>query len=174
MARKRIASIAAAASAAALMTVAGATSAHAEGVGVGGGGRPVTREPNMPTTWTFAAGEVCPFKTTIVDLVNQTTTLVFPNGESRGSGRLVEKITNDETGKTVTRNISGPGASTYGPNGEWILTLTGSSIFWAYDGTDTTGKVGKGLFIGHGPLVYVDLMLVKAPPSFENLCDTVG
>ena len=174
MGRKRIASIAAAASAAALMTAVGAISAHAEGVGVGGGGRPVTREPNMPTTWTFAAGEVCPFKTTIVDIVNQTTTLVFPNGESRGNGRLVERITNVDTGKTVTRNISGPGASTYGPNGEWILTLTGSSIFWAYDGTDATGTVGKGLFIGHGPLVYVDLILVQAPPSYENLCETVG
>ena len=174
MGRKRIASIAAAASAAALMTAVGANSAHAEGVGVGGGGRPVTREPNMPTTWTFAAGEVCPFKTTIVDIVNQTTTLVFPNGESRGTGRLVERITNVDTGKSVTRNISGPGASTYGPNGEWILTLTGSSIFWAYDGTDATGTVGKGLFIGHGPLVYVDLILVQAPPSYENLCETVG
>ena len=174
MARKRIASIAAAASAAALMTAVGAISAHAGGVGVGGGGRPVTREPNMPTTWTFAAGEVCPFKTTIVDIVNQTTTLVFPNGESRGTGRLVERITNVDTGKSVTRNISGPGASTYGPNGEWILTLTGSSIFWAYDGTDATGTVGKGLFIGHGPLVYVDLILVQAPPSYENLCETVG
>jgi hypothetical protein len=174
MARKRIASMAAAASAAALMTVAGAISASAEGVGVGGGGKPVTREPNMPTSWTFAAGEVCPFKTEIVDIVNQTTTLVFPNGESRGSGRLVERITNLETGKTVTRNISGPGASTYGPNGEWILTLTGSSIFWAYDGTDATGTLGKGLFIGHGTLRYVDLILVKAPPNYENLCETVG
>jgi hypothetical protein len=63
-------------------------------------------------------------------LVNETYSRTFPSGESRIAGRLVEHITNDETGESVVRNISGPGASTYGPNGEWILTLTGSSIFW--------------------------------------------
>ena len=173
MLRNPIRTLAVAAGAAALLGVVGAASSLAEGVGVGGGGKP-TLAPNMPTSWHFEPGEVCSFEVMIEDIVNETKTLAFPNGESRGSGRLLERITNLETGKSVVRNISGPGASTYGPNGEWILTLTGASIFWAYDGTDTTGEVGKGLFIGHGPLVYVDLRLVQAPPSYENLCETVG
>jgi hypothetical protein len=173
MGRKRIASIAAAASRGCADDCGRRHVAHAEG-----SRRRRRRPAGDPRTehandLDLRAGEVCPFKTTIVDIVNQTTTLVFPNGESRGTGRLVERITNVDTGKTVTRNISGPGASTYGPNGEWILTLTVLDLL----GVRRNGRYGdcrQGLFIGHGPLVYVDLILVQAPPTYENLCETVG
>ena len=174
MLRKRFSTIAAAAGAAVLMAVAGATSSHAEGIGAGGGGRPVTVPPGMPTTWTFEAGDVCPFKATIADIVNESTGRAFPSGETLFTGRLKERITNDETGKTVVRNISGPGNSTFGPNGEWILTLSGSSIFWIADGNDPDGLIGNGLYISHGPVVFVDLVLVQPPASYENLCETVG
>jgi hypothetical protein len=176
MLRKRAFSIAAATSAAAVMTVAGATSSHAEGVGPGGGGQPGPRTPpTMLNTYTFPAGDVCPFQTTIADVVNQSYGRTFPSGETLFTGQIKERITNDETGKTVYRNISGPGNSTFGPNGEWILTLTGISIFWIEkDAGDATGTLNEGLFIGHGPIVYVDLVLTRAPASYENLCETVG
>lgn len=175
MFRPRIVSIAAAAGAAALITVMGASPSTANGVGVGGSGRPGPRVPGEITTHSFVAGEVCPFPVTIIDIVNETSSRTFPDGSSLSTGRLVERITNDETGEYVVRNISGPGASTYGPNGEWTLTLTGSSIFWIIKEIgDATGTLNEGLFIGHGPLVYVDLLLVQAPPRYENLCETLG
>jgi hypothetical protein len=131
--------------------------------------------PGEITSYTFAAGEVCPFHTTITNVVNATYSRTFPNGDSLSTGRLVERITNDETGESVVRNISGPGASTYGRNGEWTLTLTGASIFWIIKEIgDATGTLNEGLFIGHGPVVYLDLKLVQAPPHYENLCETLG
>ena len=130
--------------------------------------------PGEITTHHFVAGEVCSFPVTIIDMVNETHSRTFPDGSSLSTGRLVERITNDETGEDTVRNISGPGASTYGPNGEWTLTLTGSSIFWIIKEIgDATGTLNEGLFIGHGPLVYVDLQLVQAPPHYENLCETL-
>ena len=175
MFRSRTVSIAAAAAAAALITALGASPSSANGVGVGGSGRPGPRVPGEITTYHFVAGEVCSFPVTIIDIVNETHSRTFPDGSSLSTGRLVERITNDETGDYVDRNISGPGASTYGPNGEWTLTLTGSSIFWIIKEIgDATGTLNEGLFIGHGPLVYVDLLLVQAPPRYENLCETLG
>ncbi|HEU4997572.1 MAG TPA: hypothetical protein VFT68_01395 [Lapillicoccus sp.] len=174
MLRNPIRTIAVTTGAAALMTLTAAASSHAEGIGAGGGGKPVTIPSGMPTTWTFGAGDVCPFKTTIIDIVNESTGRAFPSGETLFTGRLKERITNDETGRTVVRNISGPGNSTFGPNGEWILTLSGSSIFWISDGHDPDGLIGNGLYISHGPVVFVDLVLVQPPASYENLCETVG
>lgn len=165
---------AAVATAAALMTVAVAAPSHAEGVGAGGGGKPVTIPPGMPTTWTFEAGDVCPFKTTIADIVNESTGRAFPSGETLFTGRLKERITNDTTGKSVVRNISGPGNSSFGPNGEWILTLSGTSIFWLRDENDPKHLFHKGLYISHGPVVFVDLVIVQPPASYEDLCQTVG
>ena len=164
----------AAASAAALMSISGASSSQADGIGAGGGGKPVTIAPGMPSSRTFEAGDVCPFKISIADIVNNSYGRAFPSGETLFTGQLKESITNNESDTTVTRNISGPGNSTYGPNGEWILTLSGSSIFWIQDENDPNHLIGNGLYISHGPVVFVDLVLVQPPASYENLCKTVG
>ena len=116
MFRPRIVSIAAAAGAAAALSIMGASPSTANGVGVGGGGRPGPRVPGEIKSHSFVADEVCSFPVTIIDVVNETSSRTFPNGSSLSTGRLVERIT--ATGEYVVRNISGPGASTYGPNGE--------------------------------------------------------
>ena len=174
MLRIRTFSIAAAASTAAVICVLGASASQAQGIGAGGGGKPVTIAPGMPSSHIFEAGAVCPFRTTIADTVNNQYGRAFPSGETLFGGQLKESITNNETGESVTRNISGPGNSSYGPNGEWILTLSGSSIFWIQDENDPKNLIGNGLYISHGPVLFVDLVLVQPPASYENLCETLA
>jgi Tol biopolymer transport system component len=173
MARTRIASIAAAASAAALMTVAGATSAYAEGIGVPGGGQPVMVDlHNDPMI--FPAGTVCPFQVTVADVDTNATGKVYDNGTIKGTGRLFTSITNDLTGESVVRNISGPGQIYTDSAGLIHFILNGASLNWVTEGMDATGTVDVGLYIRHGSVVYDGFTLVSYTGTAENLCETLA
>jgi hypothetical protein len=142
---------------------------------VGGGGKPGPREfveSGLPIT--FKAGAACDFAVTIEEVANKEFSRTFPNGNILTTGQLVVRVINDGTGEALVRNISGPTLATTGPNGEQVLILSGSSLSPVFEGNDSTGKVGKGLFVFHGPTVFTDFKLTDVSGDFENLCETLA
>lgn len=142
---------------------------------VGGGGKPGPREfveSGLP--FTLAAGLACDFTVTIEEVANNEFARTFPNGNVLTTGRFVVRVINDETGESVVRNVSGPTLATTGPGGEEIFILSGSSISPVFAGNDSTGEVGKGLFVFQGPTIFTDFKLTDVSGSFENLCETLA
>lgn len=142
---------------------------------VGGGGKPGPREPvdtGLPTT--FPAGVVCDFPITVSEVVNNEYSRTFPNGNILTTGRLVLRVTNDETGESVVRNSSGPALLTTAPNGEEVLTAHGPTLFPVFEGEDATGRVGVGAFLFHGTIVFADGHLTRVSGTFEDLCVTLA
>lgn len=141
---------------------------------VGGGGQPSPRvfvPSGLP--FTFGAGDVCPFATTLSEVANHEFARTFPNGNTLVTGRLVVRVTNETTGASVVRDVSGPVLSSSGTSGETVVVLTGSSLSPVLAGHDATGAVGQGLFVFHGPTVFTDFQLTRVTGSFENLCTTL-
>jgi hypothetical protein len=142
---------------------------------VGGGGKPSPREfveSGLP--FTYEAGTACDFAVTLSEVVNNVFARTFPNGNVLLTGRFVIGVTNDETGQSVVRNISGPVLLTTGPNGEQVTVLSGIGLSAVFEGHDATGQVGSGLFIFHGPTVFTGGQLISVSGSFENLCDPLA
>jgi hypothetical protein len=142
---------------------------------VGGGGQPGPREPvdtGLPTT--FPAGVVCDFPITVSEVVNNEYSRTFPNGNTLTTGRIVLRVTNDETGESVVRNSSGPGLLTTGPNGEEVLIAHGPTLFPVFEGEDVTGRLGVGAFLFHGTIVFTGGQLTRVSGTFEDLCVTLA
>jgi hypothetical protein len=142
---------------------------------VGGGGKPSPRvfvESGLP--FTLAAGDACPFAVTLSEVANNEFARTFPNGNMLITGRLVVRVTNEATGKSVVRDVSGPVLITSGPDGESVVVLSGSSLSPVFAGHDDTGTVGKGLFVFHGPTVFTDSQLTRVSGAVENLCRTLA
>jgi hypothetical protein len=142
---------------------------------VGGGGKPSPRtfvESGLP--YTFAAGDACDFAVTLSEVENNEFARTFPNGNTLITGRLVVSVTNDATGESVVRDVSGPVLITTGPSGETVVVLSGSSLSPVFAGNDDTGTVGQGLFIFHGPTVFTDSQLTRVSGTVEDLCATLG
>ena len=142
---------------------------------VGGGGKPSPRifvESGLP--YTYAAGDACPFAVTLSEMANNEFARTFPNGNTLITGRFVVSVTNDATGESVVRDISGPVLITAGPSGETVVVLSGSSLSPVFAGHDDTGTVGQGLFIFHGPTVFTDSQLTRVSGTVEDLCTTLG
>jgi hypothetical protein len=173
MSLSRMCSKAAALAAGAALILLGATPANA-GM-VGGGGEPGPREPvdtGLPAT--FPAGTVCDFQITVSEVANNEYARTFPNGNILTTGRLVLRVTNDETGESAVRNSSGPAVLTTGSNGEEVLVARGPTLFPVFEGEDATGRVGVGAFLFHGTIVFAGGSLTSVSGSFEDLCVTLA
>jgi len=139
-------------------------------VPVGGGGQPGPRTfvpSGLPAT--FDAGIACDFSVTLTEVANNEFSRTFPNGNVLTTGRLVVEITNDATGESVVRNVSGPTLASGA-----TFTLNGASISPVFAGNDDTGRVGTGLFVFHGPTVFTDFRLTHVSGRVENLCETLA
>ena len=152
---------------AALAGAVGAAPAEAQGGGV------------RPAPWVFVpsgfpatldAGLACDFAVRFTEVANQEYSRELPNGTTVVTGRFVVRLTNVDTGTSVVRNISGPVYFTTGPDGEQIVTVSGSSLSPVFAGNDATGTVGQGLFLFHGPTVFTDTILTRVSGSYEDLC----
>jgi hypothetical protein len=148
-----------------------AAPAHAQGGGV------------RPAPWVFVptgfpatldAGLACDFPVTFDEVANQEYSRELPNGTTVVTGRLVVRLTNDTNGNSVVRNVSGPVFTSTGPNGEQVVTASGSTVSPVFAGNDATGTVGKGLFVFHGPIVFTDFVLTRVSGSYEDLCETLA
>jgi hypothetical protein len=178
MPRRRALNTALTATVAALIGVAGAATATATGIGVPGGGRPVLVDRPYQTlefSPTSVFGMVCPFPVTVADVAGDATEKHYPDGTVKGTGRLVIRVTNEATGVSVLRNISGPGTIYTDSAGLLHYILNGPSVTWVTEGKDATRTVEVGLYIRHGSVVYDgNLNLVSYTGSAENLCETLA
>jgi hypothetical protein len=95
-------------------------------------GRPL-RTPIPIGPESAPAGAVCPFAVSLVPVVNNAYNLTYPpdaNGDIRqiSTGNVVVQIMNDETGKTISLNVSGPVITVTHPDGSATITLQGPTF----------------------------------------------
>jgi hypothetical protein len=94
-------------------------------------GKPI-REPVFAEDFEIPAGLACSFAVGFEFLVNKEFAKTFPpqpNGDVVVliNGRLVERLTNVSTGKSITLNVSGPGRFTFHADGSATLEAWGRS-----------------------------------------------
>jgi hypothetical protein len=95
------------------------------------GGQPTrTKVPDSAFTGSAPAGVVCAFAASEAPVVNNEYELTYPpapNGDivQHESGRVVVRFTNDETGKSIVVNISGPVLIVTHADGSQTFTLEG-------------------------------------------------
>ena len=128
----------------------------------------------LPFTYVGGTGQACAFDVTISEVANNEFARTFPNGNILITGQLVVRVTNDVSGQSVVRDVSGPVLITSGPNGEQISVLSGASVSPVFAGHDDTGSDLQGLFIFHGPTVFTNGQLTQVSGSYEDLCQTLG
>ena len=98
--------------------------------------------PDASQTFDLPAGLACSFEVAAQPVINQEFTTTFP-AQANGdvvvfvTGRLVERITNVSTGRSITVNVSGPGTAVLHPDGSITVTARGSSFLILYP-TDIT------------------------------------
>jgi hypothetical protein len=100
------------------------------------------------------AGVVCSFELVGEPVINNEFVTTFParpNGDviHLTMGRLVERLTNVETGESITLNISGPVQLTFHPDGTGTTELLGRSVVFLFP---VNG--GPSTFINSGRAVY--------------------
>jgi hypothetical protein len=92
-----------------------------------------TKIPDSLFTDSAPAGAVCPFAISVAPLVNNAYNLTYPpdaNGDVReiASGHAVVRLTNDETGKSIVPNTTGPQMTVIHPDGSETITLGGPTL----------------------------------------------
>jgi hypothetical protein len=108
-----------------------APAADAKPPGVSASGKPI-REPVFAAPFEIPAGLACSFAVGFEFVVNKEFAKTFPpepNGDVVVliTGRLVQRLTNATTGKSITLNVSGPGRLTIHPDGSATLVAWGRS-----------------------------------------------
>src|SRR5918912_4157616 len=90
-------------------------------------------EPTYQGPITAPAGVVCPFTVT-AEPVREDLRVRY-HYDSAGNidgyeatGQLIARITNEENGKSVVRNLSGPGTVTFNPDGSYDAVVGGNFL----------------------------------------------
>ncbi|MFI8849739.1 hypothetical protein ACIGW3_05990 [Streptomyces sp. NPDC053499] len=154
------------------------------GRATGGWHGPVVTRPGQPEI-DYPRGEVCPFPThatfPVVDMVQKTWTNDAGDPVYAViSGPLVMKVTNEDTGKTVRRDLSGTGTLTYPEPGSDTHVLSGGD--WGV-GLHTTDRpvhnkwlISRGFMavrITEGPHG-TSRQLLALEGRYEDLCETLA
>ncbi len=134
--------------------------------------------------YTLPAGTACGFQltsTTIEDKERYRVVETWPDGSTRReewTGLLVVEFTNDDTGESIRRNLTGRGDFLYGQGGSWSLVNTGGHFAAVlYEGDDPGPGVyvvrGKGFSVSGGPDGRRVLDL-RGHGNVENVCETLA
>jgi hypothetical protein len=107
--------------------------------------------PDFTQTGGFPAGVACDFAVAYEPVVNRLVATIFPadeNGDVRQvvTGTLVLRLTNEETGESITVNISGPGTFTFHPDGSFTIESAGPWL--QFDPTRTLSNSALNLTWG--------------------------
>ena len=139
-------------------------------------------QPYRTAPWTDAPGAVCAFgvaATIVTDQEQYRTLASYPNGNARLQefrGPLVIRYTNQATGDSVVRDLSGYGWFHYGSDGSidafiashiGVTVYVGNSGFppgeWVITGRSEVTVTGAGA---------INVRLITA--TAENLCQTLA
>lgn len=138
--------------------------------------RPI-KEPAPSFAATFPAGVVCPFQLSVEEVVNDGFTITFVDREGNvrrvlGSGRIVLRFTNDDTGASIVVNSTGPGKFTENPDGTLTILGGGHWTILTFPGDVppstalyTSGRIELTVDLATGRLV-----LVSLNGTSEDLC----
>jgi hypothetical protein len=93
----------------------------------------------------------------------------------QATGMLIARITNDETGSSVVRNLSGPGTVTFNPDGSYDAVVSGDFLvfFLPQDAPSSELLLLSGRTVLHGA-PSGEKTLVTNSGNVENLCDTLA
>jgi hypothetical protein len=91
------------------------------------------------------------------------------------TGMLIARITNNETGASVVRNLSGPGTVMFNPDGSYDAVVSGDFLvfFLPQDTPSSELLLLSGRTVLHGA-ASGEKTLVAQSGNVENLCDTLG
>lgn len=139
-------------------------------------------QPYRTAPWTDAPGAVCAFgvAATIVTDQEQFRTLAsYPNGNARLQefrGPLVIRYTNQATGDSVVRDLSGYGWFHYGSDGS-IDAFIASHIGVTVDVGNSGFPAGEWVITGRSEVTVssagdINVRLITA--TAENLCQTLA
>lgn len=143
---------------------------------------PAAWQPYRTAPWTDAPGAVCPFgvaATIVTDQEQYRTLATYPNGDPRLQefrGPLVIRYTNQATGDSVVRDLSGYGWFHYGSDGSidaFIASHIGVTVHVGNSGF----PAGEWVITGRSEVTVssagaIDVRLIHA--TAENLCQTLA
>jgi hypothetical protein len=104
--------------------------------------KPPTREPFIQDPIAFAAGELCTFAVSFENVRGGQTLTTFSNGVVRITGAVWTRVTNLDTGRSVTLISSGPGTITTNPDGSVTLKIVGPALLFFFPGELGPGRAG--------------------------------
>jgi hypothetical protein len=137
-------------------------------------------QPTSQGAITTPAGVVCPFEVT-AEPVREDLRIRY-HYDSAGNvdgyqvtGQLIGRITNDETGASVVRNLSGPGTVNLGADGSYDAFVSGDFLvfFLASDNPSNALLLISGHSVLHGAATG-EKTLVSYSGHVENLCETLA
>jgi hypothetical protein len=137
-------------------------------------------EPTYQGAITAPAGSVCSFTVT-AEPVRENLSVRYHYDAAgnvdgyQAKGLLIARITNVETGSSVVRNLSGPGAVTFNPDGSYDAVVEGNFLVF-FLGSDNPANellLLTGRTELHGA-PSGEKTLVSHAGGVENLCDTLG
>jgi hypothetical protein len=137
-------------------------------------------EPTYQGAITAPAGAVCQFTVTAAPVREDLR--VRYHYDSAGNidgyeatGQLIARISNDETGASVVRNLSGPGTVALYPDGSYDAEAGGNFLifFLAQDNPSHALVLFSGRTLLHGDANGAKT-LVSHRGEVENLCDTLA
>ena len=152
-----------------------AATATAAADGSYGPWEPITQRPI-----TAPAGVVCPFTVT-AEPVAQKLKIRYHYDDAGNvdgyqvTGPLTANITNEETGASVQRNLSGLGTVTLYPDGSYDATIQGGLLVFFLAGDTPANELlfVSGNTVLHGAPSGAKL-LVSVSGSTEDLCQTLA
>ena len=142
--------------------------------------KPPSREPFIQEPIEFAAGEVCPdFAVRFENVRGGQTLTTFSNGVVRITGSLWTRVTNLDTGASVTVNSSEPATLTPNSDGTLTLKAAGPLLLFFFPGELGAGRAGAilsttGLVTERVTADFSHIISFSHPHgTTEDLCQTL-
>jgi hypothetical protein len=118
---------------------------------------------------------ICGFAVDVAFPTNKEFSTTFANGKQIITGALTATLTNENSGKSIGINISGPGSFVPNGDGTTTFTLSGRSLIFLLPNQIGPGTPGR-LILTSGPVVFqidqngnlTSLSITSA--SVQNMC----
>lgn len=107
----------------------------------------------LPDSPVALDASICGFGVHETTVTNKEFITTFSSGKQIVTGALISTLTNDQTGKSITINISGPGTIVQNSDGAQTFTLLGRSLIWLYPNELGPGSPGRLIWTS-GPVVF--------------------
>jgi hypothetical protein len=120
----------------------------------------------------FTVEGVCPFPVTLTPRAGGEILKEFSNGRAMVNGRLVARVTNDDTGASIAVNVSGPATFVFRGDSVGVRTR-GRGLLFFFPGELGPGSDGALLLVSGLAVQIFDsdgLTIVRLPHHRRDLC----